>query len=77
MRRTLATALATVGLLALSLAPASAHQLQVETPSGKTNTQVLHSGNTELPPHTGALKFQVSCNLEGNPAVSLAGPSSC
>jgi hypothetical protein len=74
LRRTITFAAASLAALALSLAPAAAHQVSVATPSGQTNVQVLHSGNTELPPHTNAFPCNVIPATQGNPAVTILGP---
>ena len=76
-RALVVTALSTAMLPALS-GIASAHMLSVATPSGQVNTQVLHSGNTSLPPHSGAFRHHVTCNVNGtNPAITILGPSEC
>lgn len=77
VRRMVTLAAASLAALALSLAPAAAHQVSVSTPSGQTNQQVLHSGNTELPPHTNAFPCAVIPATQGNPAIKILGPSAC
>ena len=78
IRRVLAVAALAAGMLPAVGGVASAHLLSVATPSGQTNTQVLHSGNTSLPPHTGAFKLHVTCNVNpANPAITVLGPNAC
>lgn len=77
-RRLLVVGALSAAMLTASAAAASAHAILVETPSGQEHFQVLHSGNGALPPHSGAFKFHVTCNVNGsNPAIFIGGPSSC
>lgn len=72
-----------VGGLSAAIVPllagaASAHAVSVATPSGQTHTQLLHAGDGSLPPHSGAFKLHVTCNVNGsNPALTILGPSAC
>ena len=78
MRRVLVVVALSGAVVPLSATGASAHMLSVSTPSGQTNMQVLHSGSTSLPPHTGAFKTVVTCNVNpDNPAITILGPSAC
>ena len=71
-----------VGALAVAMVPAlagvaSAHAVSVTTP-GHSHVQPVHSGDPSLPPHSGAFKYHVTCNINGhNPVVVFFGPSEC
>ena len=78
MKRALLVAAMSVAILPLSAGAAGAHAVSVDTPSGQTNVQVLHSGDPSIPPHSGAFKHQVACNVNGsNPAITILGPTDC
>ena len=78
MKRALLVAAMSVAMLPISTGVASAHAVSVNTPSGQTNVQGLHSGDASLPPHSGAFKHHVTCNVNGsNPAITILGPADC
>ena len=77
MKRVLVLAGLSAAMIVGSATAASAHAVSVETPSGQTNQQVLHAGKL-LPPHSGAFKYHVTCNVNGtNPAITVGGPTDC